>query len=889
MSARRHDEWAHRAVPTRVSTLGVWLALALGASGCGLFGPSDPQGNPAKAGAGNGAGSGSGEDRPTVLAPNAGPPAVFTDGVSRTPPARYAAHKPFAALLDRMDAARAHAREKLASRLGIVADDASGRTRVYFRWATSEHSDLALAAPEVPFARLDQLVLDGDPRPVVDLHPEPILAGVVTLDEAVAVGLARAAVLARQKTRAAELPAWFTHGAAYHAAERTDTLVDRTLAFEATGTRDPRELVRSPLATPTPSIAAQALYGALAFAWVEQNRGPGKLKAWVELVTRADAPVSLEEASRAELDRSTTELEADVLVFGRELLAERASRQTAELRAAIDLAFVEAKDYPRTIRELSKVRDASPHGYAAGIALYYIGQSHLKLERPDLAFEAFDAVVANHARTAPDLDRALYWAARCRLLQRRGLDAIALLERLTREFPGSAERADGLLLLGRTLAEVDEGARAEAALVERLSLVPDDFSAPGVEARLVLAQVAHRRFALAKAREWLAPLASREGLSPEAAAAVAAQTAALAAAERAELPPARAKEVTELARSLAMSSRAESSRAALYEIGPVAAATVGRQLKGAVDPAYRAALIEVLAVLADARGGTFLVAELATAGPEERGALLRALLRLGTSPELLAGQLDAAPIDKAKRALIAKELDALALGTTADLRGKLPELLAQLSHPDPQARLDGGQSLNRLQDPDGVVVLARVLGRDPDARVRTAAIDGLAVWGDARAVEAFLAATGDSEAYVRGVALQQLVRHGHKPGAAAALQRLADPDPAVRAAAYRAVALLGGVERLDLLLAGTADADDAVHRAATDGLLSLAAVGPRERRQLVRDLIPRIERTKDRPSQLRWLYLLGQLTGLELRAFPGIDEGELVRQLDRARLWLGRG
>ena len=87
---------------------------------------------------------------------------------------------------------------------------------------------------------------------------------------------------------------------------------------------------------------------------------------------------------------------------------------------------------------------------------------------------------------------------------------------------------------------------------------------------------------------------------------------------------------------------------------------------------------------------------------------------------------------------------------------------------------------------------------------------------------------------------------------------------------------------------GLREEDDRVRGAATDALLALADRGDRQRRGLVKVLIPRIEGSKSRALMSRQLNLLGRLTRLELRSYPGMTRDALIQQLDAARLWLAR-
>ncbi|WP_169786757.1 HEAT repeat domain-containing protein [Nitriliruptor alkaliphilus] len=106
-------------------------------------------------------------------------------------------------------------------------------------------------------------------------------------------------------------------------------------------------------------------------------------------------------------------------------------------------------------------------------------------------------------------------------------------------------------------------------------------------------------------------------------------------------------------------------------------------------------------------------------------------------------------------------------------------LLRALEDPDPRSRAVAASMLGRLEPSSSADGVARAL-RDGDARVRVAALDGLA--DDPASIEMAQSMLGDESSEIRRRAIAVLERHAGDLGPLAD-RALTDPDPTVRAGA----------------------------------------------------------------------------------------------------------
>jgi HEAT repeat protein len=123
-------------------------------------------------------------------------------------------------------------------------------------------------------------------------------------------------------------------------------------------------------------------------------------------------------------------------------------------------------------------------------------------------------------------------------------------------------------------------------------------------------------------------------------------------------------------------------------------------------------------------------------------------------------------------------------------------LLRALEDPAPATRAVAASMLSRLEPASAADGVARAL-RDADARVRVAALDGIA--DDPASLPLARGVLDDGAPEVRRRAVEILQRHGSHLGPLAGVA-LADPDPMVRATAAAVVGPVGGGPVLDAML-----------------------------------------------------------------------------------------
>jgi len=229
-------------------------------------------------------------------------------------------------------------------------------------------------------------------------------------------------------------------------------------------------------------------------------------------------------------------------------------------------------------------------------------------------------------------------------------------------------------------------------------------------------------------------------------------------------------------------------------------------------------------------GESYLVARLSDAGPRQRRRIARAL-PLCKTPEAWKALLDSLKDGDADvRVAVVESLERF-----PDLQAFEGLLLVLVQDSDPRVRAVAVNPLARLEgkSSNGSEVdaaLSRMLS-DPEAAVRTAAVDGLRMRDAAEVGADLRSAVRDRlDDYAGAVAATacHLVRDWQDQQAVPALCRLAlDPgrNTELRAAAIRALAGLSGTEHefLNLLQQAAMDESDSVRLAALSALVQLDA------------------------------------------------------------------
>lgn len=158
----------------------------------------------------------------------------------------------------------------------------------------------------------------------------------------------------------------------------------------------------------------------------------------------------------------------------------------------------------------------------------------------------------------------------------------------------------------------------------------------------------------------------------------------------------------------------------------------------------------------------------------------------------------------------------------------VPDLLARLTHPNPEVRLRALGKLSLLPGDPDVPVLLRDLLADPDRRVALVVATGLLQRGDRAGVPVLDRVLAEGEEPERLAAVEALIKAGQRQDVDRLLSRVADPAVAVRAAAAAGALQLGGAEALPRVAAlmGPGSADE-VRLAIVRGALALEGpIGP---------------------------------------------------------------
>jgi HEAT repeat protein len=248
------------------------------------------------------------------------------------------------------------------------------------------------------------------------------------------------------------------------------------------------------------------------------------------------------------------------------------------------------------------------------------------------------------------------------------------------------------------------------------------------------------------------------------------------------------------------------------------------------EPSVRAAAVRALGRVGGPDDAKRLHPLLDEDDEDVRSACVQALTRLAhgaLSPQ------DIAPATPEGRIAV---LSAVA-GSRMDALGESMRSLAEESAqaPDPQARVAGIRALSRDGGEEAWLLAAT---DDPDAAVRSAAVDGLARSDSSEARRAVRAALSDGAVSVRLASVRALAgRRGDEEAVASMRLALGDPDERVLLAALEALAALGDAPSAPRLAALTRHDDPDVRAAAVRALIASdpAAAGERARELFAAD------------------------------------------------------
>jgi len=796
--------------------------------------------------------------------------ASFVDGLETPYTGRLAGQPQLQARLKQYAKHRKSATELIASRLGLVYAD---RKRVILFRLRDQRPSPAGLAPEVNWGALEWLVLEGQRRPVVTLYPEPILARQVTLREVIVFEMTRAALLHKMGAEYYQLPEWLRLGAAYYAADRGKTLIARILADLLPSTESPSDPLGS-FDDTSSGRTTQGLLGYLALEYIASSHGIASLKGFLDRVV--ERRMSIKKAIRDSTKLRWPEFVQKVTAFGRALLIKRGKGLFPEYRKILALT-VAGRD-SLAVGHLNRLLEKQRHAYLSGNALYRLGRAYYKLRNYDEAHKQFAMIWLDHARQSPFLDRAVYWAACCRLHQKRPKQALARLEILRQQFPGSGKLPAGLQLAAQLLTEDKQLLAARDRHQEFLQRFPQHKDAAKVA--LAMAHNALARRAYQQARAWANRLIEVRITPPAIRSAARALLVRISRIESAPLPRALAAEISKLAQQLTGPQSAAAVER-LQEIGPVAAPILGRLLATA-PPAQHTALVQLLAEMANPRSSHFLIQRLPLVDRPTQMLLLKAMIRMGVPADLLPDMLESSGLSPQLIAGVRQMLGPLTFHTTRAVREKIPGLLRQLSHPDAVERMKGLKALNRLQDVGGMRALMTLATHDPEPAIRREAMDGLAVWGDQQAIPAFIAGLRDKVPHIRQVALVLVARHEARQAIAQVIPLLDDPDARVRSLAYGAAAVLGGKKLIPRLVQGLHDVNREVRQETMNSLLAI------DREAVTLEVLRIARSTSDKALRGRVFAFLGRLTRLNLGYYPEATSAQRRKMLSRVERWIKR-
>ena len=142
-------------------------------------------------------------------------------------------------------------------------------------------------------------------------------------------------------------------------------------------------------------------------------------------------------------------------------------------RLSLGKYFYEEEDYSRAILTLEQVLEGSPTPQQASLALYWMGESAYRLNRPDEAIGYLERIVREYPRTevAP---RAAYAIAYNQVQLGRYDQAAASFERLDRQFASSPFAANMGLALAEVYYEISDYRRAADEIERRLPNLSGD-------------------------------------------------------------------------------------------------------------------------------------------------------------------------------------------------------------------------------------------------------------------------------------------------------------------------------------------------------------------------------------------------------------------------------
>lgn len=319
-------------------------------------------------------------------------PLVLVDGVDQSYAGEYIDQAIYQELLARTVKARKRALATVQERLGLHLQETDS---LMVRFMDGEPG-LEISA------RTDTYDVHGKRAQVISVYVEPILLGMVDLEQVLTHELTHAVFRDQLGWRYRRLPEWLREGFAVWTAEQLQEKAEITLAGQLFA-GEPLEALVNGLET-QPHTLNDYLEDGLFIAYLESAYGTAAVKQAAHLIMKGRRPSVVFERLTG---RTWENVKASAYAFAK---ADVATRLTEGGYDAYEeaLVFGASTDCGALVKQLRQFMRTFPRSFLLPNTLYFRGQCFAFLNEHRRAMDAFEAIVEDHPHYGYLLDDALY-------------------------------------------------------------------------------------------------------------------------------------------------------------------------------------------------------------------------------------------------------------------------------------------------------------------------------------------------------------------------------------------------------------------------------------------------------------------------------------------------
>ncbi|MDP7034909.1 MAG: HEAT repeat domain-containing protein [Planctomycetota bacterium] len=696
-----------------------------------------------------------------------------------------------------------HARFETARTLGLTPTNADDILLL----ETSEHS--GNNPPHV----VQEQIRTGQRIHVVNLPKSEFLAPGSSPENTYVKAWTTGLLATRLGNRKQDLPLWFIHGAPLYAADQASIVFAQTFARVFEGSPPPSLSAKDPISA--------SRSGAMAFDRIRSSHGPSRLKQWFTSIV--DGGMTFSCATnlylREDLQTLETGYRKHVWAYLNSMGAghidllqtARCLRKLNQSEKALQLL---ENPLSLSLRSLTETFVHPP--LFSNFLRLEISLCHFELGNLQTAKIQFEKLLQDHDPTFPYSALIRLHLAQIERTQKHPIQAMHQCLLLLEENPQSPHYAEATLLLARIYRELGQHQKSIRLLQQMREEHPEQFdsSANLLEAKIHmdLGEFAESKRILNSWSQESPPdtLSEMKNCARE-----------IDSQLESPLSRIRTEQVLRWIEDLDSEHHAEIS-ARFLRIGPPIAPILRGQFRRLDSDRIRQRILKVLYRLDDPSTEQLALEGLRSNQPRLLRESIKILIFKGMKPNILLRQIRTLARQSTSSEIEqwTQELDQILVGTSPEIRRKLPNLLALIHSKNPTNRMEAIRILIQYDHPDIIPPLAHLLG-DFDPEVRNMTLIALELHCDRRATEALVKSLSDPHPRRRAQSarlLGQLATPSILPSLTPLTQ---DPAFIVRRAALESIARIDLPEVREILIHHLCLPNSSIHPTCTWGLLSL--------------------------------------------------------------------